>query len=124
MQTFEFNTFLLFSQDKQKDRIGSKNALESYCFNMKSAVEDEKLKDKIPESDRNMIMQKCDEAIKWLDGNQTAEKDEYDDKLKELEGICNPIMTKLYQQAGAGAGGMPGGGAPGAGAGPTVEEVD
>merc|ERR1712226_1684988 len=99
--------------DIQKDRIGSKNALESYCFNMKSAVEDEKLKDKIPESDRNMIIQKCDEAIKWLDGNQTAEKDEYDDKLKELEGVCNPIMTKLYQQAGAGAGGMPGGGAPG-----------
>jgi len=117
--------------DLQKDRISSKNALESYCFNMKSAVEDEKLKDKIPESDRKNIVDKCDEAIKWLDGNQTAEKDEYDDKLKELEGICNPIMTKLYQQAGAGAGGMPGGaGMPGAGttgsggSGPTVEEVD
>jgi len=118
--------------DLQKDRISSKNALESYCFNMKSAVEDEKLKDKIPDSDRKNIIEKCDEAIKWLDSNQTAEKDEYDDKLKELEGICNPIMTKLYQQAGgAGAGGMPGGaGMPGAGgagsgsSGPTVEEVD
>lgn len=96
---------------------------------MKSAVEDEKMKDKIPASDMKTIVDKCDEAIKWLDGNQTAEKEEYDDKLKELEGICNPIMTKLYQQAG-GAGGMPGGGmpgggaAPGAGSGPTVEEVD
>merc|ERR1712107_75175 len=29
------------------DRIAAKNGLESYCFNMKSTIEDEKLKDKI-----------------------------------------------------------------------------
>jgi len=112
--------------DKQKDRISAKNALESYCFNMKSTMEDDKLKDKIGESDRKMITEKCDEAIKWLDSNQTAEKDEYEDKQKELEGICNPIMTKLYQQAGGAPGGMPGGAAQtgGSGSGPTVEEVD
>ena len=27
-------------------------------------------------------------------------------KLKELEGLCNPIMSKLYQGGGGGAGGM------------------
>ena len=30
--------------DKQKDRISAKNGLESYCFNMKTTIEDEKLK--------------------------------------------------------------------------------
>lgn len=110
--------------DKQKDRIAAKNSLESYCFNMKSTIEDEKFKDKISESDRQTIGSKCDEGIKWLDSNQTAEIDEFQDKLKEIEAVCNPIITKLYQQAGGGAGGMPGsGGAPGGG-GPTVEEVD
>merc|ERR1712018_1063391 len=114
--------------DKQKDRIAAKNSLESYCFNMKSTIEDEKMKDKIPEDDRKSISEKCDEAIRWLDSNQTAEVDEFKDKQKEVETICNPIITKLYQQAG-GAGGMPGGmpggmqtGGPGSG--PTVEEVD
>ena len=34
--------------EKQKDRVSAKNSLESYCFNMKSTVEDEKVKDKIP----------------------------------------------------------------------------
>jgi L1 cell adhesion molecule like protein len=61
-----------------------------------------------------------------------AEKDEFEGKQKELEGIVNPIMMKVYQAAGGGdmpEGGMPGGGfgggnAPGGGAGPTVEEVD
>ena len=120
--------------DVQKERISAKNSLESYCFNMKSTLDDEKAKDKISESDRKIINDKCDETIKWLDMNQTAEKEEYSDKQKEVEGICNPIITKLYQQAGGppGAEGMPGGmpgagGAPGAGssgAGPTIEEVD
>merc|ERR1711962_1132194 len=63
--------------DKQKDRIAAKNGLESYCFNMKSTLDDEKLKDKISEDDKKTINDKCDEPIKWLDANQTAETDEY-----------------------------------------------
>lgn len=126
--------------EKQKDRIGAKNSLESYAFNMKSTVEDEKLKDKISEDDKKVIMDKCDEIIKWLDANTLAEKEEFEDKQKELEKTCNPIITKLYQAAGGapgGAGGMPGGmpnfggaGGPTGGAGsggsggPTIEEVD
>merc|ERR1719511_161903 len=66
--------------DLQKERISAKNNLESYCFNMKSTLEDDKLKDKISESDRKTINDKCDEAIKWLDINQTADKDEYADR--------------------------------------------
>jgi len=125
--------------EKQKDRISAKNGLESYCFNMKTTIEDEKLKDKISEDDRKKINDKCDEAIKWLDANQLAEVEEFNDKQKEVEGVCNPIITKLYQAGGGMPGGMPGapggmpdmGGAPGggaagagSGAGPTIEEVD
>jgi len=119
--------------DKQRDRIQAKNGLESYAFNMKSTVEDEKLKDKISESDRKVILDKCQDIIKWLDSNQLAEKEEFEHKLKEAEGACNPIITKLYQSAGGAPGGFPGapggaptGGAPhgGAGGGPTIEEVD
>merc|ERR1712099_149753 len=95
--------------EKQKERISAKNNLESYCFNMKSTLDDEKLKDKISDSDKETITKKCDEIIKWLDANQLAEVDEFTDKQKEVEGICNPIITKLYQAAGGAPGGMPGG---------------
>ncbi|XP_045625695.1 heat shock cognate 70 kDa protein [Procambarus clarkii] len=125
--------------EKQRDRISSKNSLESYCFNMKSTVEEEKFKDKVSEEDRNKIMEACNDAIKWLDANQLGEKEEYEHKQKEIEQVCNPIITKMYQAAGGAPGGMPGGmpggfpGAPGAGtgaapgsggSGPTIEEVD
>ncbi|XP_063608926.1 heat shock cognate 70 kDa protein [Penaeus indicus] len=123
--------------EKQRDRIAAKNSLESYCFNMKSTVEDEKFKEKISEEDRNKILETCNETIKWLDITQLGEKEEYEHKQKEIEQVCNPIITKMYAAAGgAPPGGMPGGfpgGAPGAGgaapgaggsSGPTIEEVD
>ena len=110
----------------QKERIAAKNGLESYCFNMKATIDDEKVKDKISDADKKAINDKCDEAIKWLDGNQLGEKDEFVDKQKEVEAVCSPIVTKLYQGAGGAAGGMPGAGkgASGKGDGPTIEEVD
>merc|ERR1719194_103537 len=88
--------------------------------------------------DKKLIADKCDEAIKWLDANQLAEVEEFQEKQKEVEAVCNPIITKLYQSAGGAPGGMPdmggmpGGGMPGAGgapsggsgSGPTIEEVD
>ncbi|MBW3907053.1 Hsp70 family protein, partial [Neisseria meningitidis] len=83
--------------EKQRDRVAAKNGLESYAFTMKSTVEDEKVKDKISESDRKKIMEKCEETIKWLDSNQQADKEEYEHKQKELESVCNPIITKMYQ---------------------------
>merc|ERR550519_134328 len=109
--------------DKQRERVGSKNTLESYAFNMKSTVEDEKFKDKVSEEDKKAIMDKCNEVITWLDSNQMAEKEEFDHQQKELEKVCMPIVTKLYQAAGGapGGAGMPGGmpgGFPGAGGAP------
>ena len=119
--------------EKQKSRIAAKNSLESYAFNMKATIEDDKLKDKISEEDRKKVLDMVNDSLKWLDINQLAEKEEFDDKQKELESFCNPIITKLYQSAGGAPGGMPGG-FPGAGAapggggggssGPTIEEVD
>jgi L1 cell adhesion molecule like protein len=120
--------------EKQKDRVSAKNSLESYCFNMKSTVEDEKVKDKIPEADRKVVLDKCNDVIRWLDANQLGDKEEFEDKQKELEKVCNPIITKMYGAGGvppgaagfpgAGAGAAPGGGASAGAGGPTIEEVD
>merc|ERR1712154_192519 len=45
--------------DKQKERITAKNGLESFCFNMKSTIEDDKVKDKISDDDMKTITDKC-----------------------------------------------------------------
>jgi L1 cell adhesion molecule like protein len=122
--------------ESNKVRIEAKNGLENYAYNLRNTLDDEKLKSQISEEDRSVINDKVTETINWLDANQSAEKEEFEAKQKELEGIANPILQKMYAAAG-GAGGMPGGapgapGAPGAGAppaaggdqGPKIEEVD
>ncbi|KAM6460257.1 heat shock-related 70 kDa protein 2 [Liasis olivaceus] len=103
--------------EANRERVVSKNALESYAYNIKQTVEDDKLKGKISEQDKQRVLEKCQEVISWLDRNQMAEKEEFEHKQKELEKLCNPIIAKLYQGAGAAGAGAPGGG-------PTIEEVD
>merc|ERR1712117_139989 len=103
------------------------NGLENYCFTMRNTLQEEKLKDKFEAGDKQKIEEAVQETLDWLDKNQLAEKEEFEGKQKELEGIVNPIMMKVSQAAGGGGemptGGMPGA-APGGAGGPTVEEVD
>ena len=54
--------------------------------------------DKLSQEDKEKIEKAVDEAISWLDSNQLAEVDEFEDKRKELESIAQPIMTRMYQE--------------------------
>ena len=63
--------------DKQGERITAKNSLESYAFNMKNTMEDDKVKDKVSEQEHENIISKCEEVIDWIDNNQTAEQEEF-----------------------------------------------
>ena len=119
------------AEDEQvKKRVEAKNSLENYAYNMRNTVKDEKLAQKLDQEDKQKIEKAIDETIEWIEGNQLAEVDEFEYKLKELEGICSPIISKMYQ-GGASAGGandgMPGdggSGGSGGGQGPKIEEVD
>jgi L1 cell adhesion molecule like protein len=120
--------------EKVKKKVEAKNALENYAYNMRNTVRDDKVGGKLDPADKQKIEKEIEETIDWLDRNQLAEVDEFEDKLKELEGLCNPIISKMYQGAGGdvpmgGGAQMPGGGyskasSGGSGAGPKIEEVD
>jgi heat shock protein 1/8 len=78
----------------QQERINAKSALEHYCFTMKQTIEDSH---KIDYEDKKKLIGVCDKSLRWMDSNQTAEKDEIDHRLKELEKTCGPIISKLYR---------------------------
>ena len=105
--------------DKQRDKIAARNKLESYVFSVKQALGD--AGDKLSDTDKEQANKECEQAIKWLDNNTLAEKDEYEHKLDELQKVCSPLMMKLHggpqSQGHAGSTGH-------SGRGPTVEEVD
>lgn len=121
-------------------RVSAKNGLESYAYSLRNTLNDPKVDEKIEAGDKEKLKAEIDKIVEWLDDNQQATREEYEEHQKELEGIANPIMMKFYGAGGEGGmpGGMPGGpgGFPGAGGapggapprggddGPTVEEVD
>ncbi|PHT37964.1 hypothetical protein CQW23_21537 [Capsicum baccatum] len=109
------------SEDEEhKKKFEAKNALENYAYNMRNRVTDEKIASNLSADDKTKIEDAIEQAIQRLDGNQLAEADEFEEKMKELESPCNPIITKMYQ----GEGGEMGGGMDDGGPGPKIEEVD
>jgi len=127
--------------DANKNRIEAKNGLENYCYSLKTSISSPEVEGKIPEADKKTLEDAIEDALKWLDSNPTAEKEEYEEKQKALEGVAMPILQSMAGAAGAGgmpggmpgAGGMPdfGGAAPGGAppaddpaSGPTIEEID
>ncbi|CAL8107151.1 unnamed protein product [Calicophoron daubneyi] len=120
--------------EAQKARVDAKNSLESYVYSLKQTMEDNRLRDKISQSDRGRIQQKCAETIVWIDQHPSATKEDYESRQRELERLASPIITGLYQ-------GERGGPQPtpdqqhqpprrsshdsrGGGRGPVIEEVD
>jgi heat shock protein 1/8 len=92
-----------------RQKFESKNNLESYILNIKSSLEDSKLKEKFDldenKDEVSQIKEKIEEIQEWIEKNDSMDKTEYDTKQKELEAIWNPLMKKVY---GDGDGGMPG----------------
>lgn len=97
------------------------------------------MKDKFSDEEKTTLEKKVEDALKWVESNPNAHAEEFEKQQKELESVFNPIISKVYQQAGGPEGGMPGGmpggfpggfpgGAGGAqtdsGSGPQVDEVD
>ncbi|PON89342.1 Heat shock protein 70 family [Trema orientale] len=121
------------AEDEQvKKKVEARNALENYAYSMRNTIKDEKIAGKLSPGEKEKIEKAIEEATEWIERNQLAEVDEFEDKLKELEGLCNPIIAKMYQGGDAGMGpggaggfrGKPSSAGPGSGAGPTIEEVD
>lgn len=121
------------SEDEaNRARVEAKNALENYAFQVRNSMNDEKLAEKVSEADKKKVADAVTATTQWLDSNQQAEKEEFEEKQKALEALVTPILSAL-----GGGGGMPGGmpgGFPGgatssgppeaADEGPKIEEID
>jgi len=85
---------------KQRERIDAKNGLENYSYSMKNTLNDEKVASKLDPVDKQTLSDKVNEVIQWLEKSQEATKEEYEDRQKELESVCTPIISKMYQSGG------------------------
>jgi L1 cell adhesion molecule like protein len=90
--------------DKQRKLVEARNELERYTYSVRNSLENEELREKFGEEDKQRLKDAVEAAAKWLEENSEAGAEEFEAKQKELEGIINPIMVRVYSQAGGGDG--------------------
>ncbi|KAL1226592.1 Heat shockprotein [Trichinella spiralis] len=89
---------------KLKERVDAKNELEALAYSLKSQIGDsEKLGGKLSADEKSKVEEAVEEKIKWLESNAEASTDDFKQQKKELEDIVQPIIGKLYKNAGEGA---------------------
>ena len=125
-----------FKEEDQlnKDKIESKNKLDSLIYQTKGSIDNDEIKGKLDEDELKTVNDLLSETELWLEDERT--KEEYDNKMTEVNAIINPIMMKVYSEGGGGdmPGSVPTDGMPdmssmpdmtGSGdPGPTLDEVD
>lgn len=116
-------------QDEEvKQKQEARNSYENYIYQMKSTIEDEKLKEKLGDN-YDKIKDKLAQGEEVLSVIEVS-KDEYEKAQKELENFINPIMQEIVKEGGGenmepGVGPMPGHSAPDfVPSEPPIEEID
>jgi len=89
-----------------KEKIDSKNKLESLLYQTKSSVENEEIKSKLEESDISLVQKSIQDIEEWLLDDRS--KEEYEQKTTEFNAIINPVMMKVYSEGAGMPEGMPG----------------
>ena len=89
-------------EDKlEKDRIDAKNDLETWLFNNKSDLND-KYKSTMEEDDRETALEAVQDAIKWLEDNKDADREDFTEKKQEVEDVIKPLIDAAKSAGGSG----------------------
>jgi len=79
-----------------KERIDARHSFENYIHSMRSTIKDS-LGDKLDSDDKSTINEALTEAQDWLNSNEEASKDDFEEQMKDLQRVCDPIIASIYQ---------------------------
>eukprot|EP00758_Cryptobia_borreli_P015718 Tbor_TRINITY_DN6046_c4_g4::TRINITY_DN6046_c4_g4_i2::g.10346::m.10346/K03283/HSPA1s; heat shock 70kDa protein 1/2/6/8 len=83
---------------KNAEIIAERNTLENFIFSMLDTMNNKEVMEEIDPVERNTIMGLCNKHMGWLDGNPSAEVDEYKAKVKEIESVAHPVLQVYYKK--------------------------
>ncbi|XP_066386290.1 heat shock 70 kDa protein BIP2 [Miscanthus floridulus] len=88
-----------------RERVDARNRLENYVYRVRATVRDAGgMAGKIGEEDRERMETALAEALEWLEeqdgaAGRTAEKEVYEEKLREVEEVCGPVIKQVYEKS-------------------------
>ena len=77
-------------------KVEKRNELESYLYNARNSMHDEKVKETLGEDDVKKVEEVVTKGISWLDEHSDEEPEVYESQRKSVETDIQPIMMKLY----------------------------
>jgi len=89
-----------------KETVHARNSLESYLYNLRSIMEDgddhegKVMEGRISLDEKKEMHGMIDGMLDWMESNPDAGKDDYKDKLREIEQVANPIIRNMYSSNG------------------------
>jgi L1 cell adhesion molecule like protein len=84
------------AEDKERmERVEARNGLESYLYNVRNSVREDKMKEKLG-SDAATVEQVVEDGLAWLADHSEATTEEYKEQQTKAESAVKPIMMKLY----------------------------
>ncbi|XP_042060127.1 heat shock cognate 70 kDa protein 2-like [Salvia splendens] len=78
--------------EKHRKNVEAKNAVEDYAYNARDTIRGAA---RLTRADKNKMEDAFESFIQWLELNKHAEADDFEDKMKELETIFDPIIAKM-----------------------------
>ncbi len=82
-------------EDKMKaELVQSRNELETYLYNLRNTFSEDK--GNLSEDDKQETKTLVDDALKWLEENDSATKTDYDEKRKSIVELATPFLQKVY----------------------------
>uniref|UniRef100_A0ACD5WRL3 Uncharacterized protein n=1 Tax=Avena sativa TaxID=4498 RepID=A0ACD5WRL3_AVESA len=86
-----------------REKVDARNKLEAYVYNVRTTVDGE-MRRRMDGGDRESVEAAAREVSEWLDASPDATMDDYVEKLKELEDVCNPVFAAAYENTGGSQG--------------------
>ncbi|XP_059429724.1 heat shock cognate 70 kDa protein 2-like [Corylus avellana] len=85
--------YVAIPEDREHEKkVEAKKVLENCAYYMRYKMRE--VKNALAKTEDAI-----EQTIQWLERNQLVEAHEFENRTKELEGICHPLIAKMYQGA-------------------------
>jgi L1 cell adhesion molecule like protein len=77
--------------------ITAKNDLENYIYNLRDCItNNSNFKDKLTSDENKNFENLINDTIGWIDQNRLGSKEEFEEKMKYIQSVVDPVIKKIY----------------------------
>jgi L1 cell adhesion molecule like protein len=84
--------------DAQAAKVAAREEVKNYIYQVMDSLENATMVEKVTSEELEKVEEGCQDALEWLEQNESAEKEQLDAKKRQLETVIKPVMMKMYAE--------------------------